>query len=256
MNNDIRAVILDVDGVLRDYSELMNESLAVGFKKCGLEYNFKRKNVWNIRGIEKYNSRASVIKFLVCLDKARVNLNGIIRKEDARQIIDDICKNYGATVADSLINDISKNYEVYFRANIHKMKTITGSKRAISLLLEKGYKIGLFTTSDKESLYESLRDIGVDKFDIIITKEDVGKGKPDPEGMHKIANKLKIKPRNILFIGDTEVDVLTARNSGTLSGVVLSGMGTRAHLSSLRPDFMFKNLLEAGKTLGAVNEHS
>ena len=94
VNVDVRLIVLDVDGVLRDYSELMNESLAVGFKKCGLHYKFDCNNVWHIRGMEKYNSRNSVIKVLICLSRAEIDLESAIGEYNVQQIIDRICNDY------------------------------------------------------------------------------------------------------------------------------------------------------------------
>ena len=37
VNADVRLIVLDVDGVLRDYSELMNESLPCRFQEMRLE---------------------------------------------------------------------------------------------------------------------------------------------------------------------------------------------------------------------------
>ena len=50
--------------------------------------------------------------------------------------------------------------------------------------------------------------------------------KPDPLGAMKILEELNTAPVEALLVGDSEVDVLTARNAGTLAAAVNYGFGT------------------------------
>lgn len=50
--------------------------------------------------------------------------------------------------------------------------------------------------------------------------------KPDPLGAKKILEELSAAPTEALLVGDSEVDVQTARNAGTLAAAVNYGFGT------------------------------
>lgn len=50
--------------------------------------------------------------------------------------------------------------------------------------------------------------------------------KPDPLGAKKILWELRAAPAEALMVGDSEVDVQTARNAGTLAAAVNYGFGT------------------------------
>jgi phosphoglycolate phosphatase len=50
--------------------------------------------------------------------------------------------------------------------------------------------------------------------------------KPDPSGAHAILREFGATPSEALLIGDSEVDVQTARNAGTLAAAVNYGFGT------------------------------
>jgi phosphoglycolate phosphatase len=50
--------------------------------------------------------------------------------------------------------------------------------------------------------------------------------KPDPLGAKKILDELDAAPAEAMMIGDSEVDVQTARNAGTLAAAVNYGFGT------------------------------
>jgi phosphoglycolate phosphatase len=49
--------------------------------------------------------------------------------------------------------------------------------------------------------------------------------KPDPLGAKTILRELDTAPQEALLVGDSEVDVQTARNSGTLAAAVNYGFG-------------------------------
>jgi phosphoglycolate phosphatase len=57
--------------------------------------------------------------------------------------------------------------------------------------------------------------------------------KPDPLGAHTILRELKTAPNQAMLIGDSEIDVQTARNAGTLSAIVNYGFG--AHNRATHP---------------------
>jgi phosphoglycolate phosphatase len=50
--------------------------------------------------------------------------------------------------------------------------------------------------------------------------------KPDPLGAHAILGELGVAPGQAMIIGDSDVDVQTARNAGTLAAAVNYGFGT------------------------------
>lgn len=51
-------------------------------------------------------------------------------------------------------------------------------------------------------------------FDMIVSALDVVHPKPHPEGVQKILNAFGIEPEEAIFIGDSDVDRLTARGGG------------------------------------------
>jgi len=55
--------------------------------------------------------------------------------------------------------------------------------------------------------------------------------KPDPLGANTILRELKTAPNQAMLIGDSEIDVQTARNAGTLSAIVNYGFGAHDRAS-------------------------
>jgi phosphoglycolate phosphatase len=48
----------------------------------------------------------------------------------------------------------------------------------------------------------------------IVGREDVNRGKPDPEGMRLLAERHKVETRRMLLVGDAETDRLCAERAG------------------------------------------
>jgi phosphoglycolate phosphatase len=67
--------------------------------------------------------------------------------------------------------------------------------------------------------------------------------KPDPEGVNTLLRDLGVVPREAMVVGDSDVDVRTARNAGTWVCGVTYGFGS-ASLRDHPPDLMLDNLVE------------
>ena len=71
-----------------------------------------------------------------------------------------------------------------------------------------------------------LEQMGLSKyFRVIYGGNSFETKKPDPQGATRILRDLDAEPREALLIGDSEVDVQTARNAGTLAAAVNYGFG-------------------------------
>jgi phosphoglycolate phosphatase len=55
-------------------------------------------------------------------------------------------------------------------------------------------------------------------FDLVVGSLDVTRPKPDPESVYKILNFFKVRPEQCLYIGDSEVDLQTAKGAGVPFG--------------------------------------
>jgi beta-phosphoglucomutase len=89
----------------------------------------------------------------------------------------------------------------------------------IALLREvrrEGYPTALATQSHREQALRVLGILGLtDEFDVIITREDVEHGKPDPELHLLAARELGVRPRECLAIEDSPAGVQGALSAGT-----------------------------------------
>ena len=78
-----------------------------------------------------------------------------------------------------------------------------------------GIKTCIASTATKENLYNVLKYFNIeDAFDVIITGENVSKGKPDPEVYLKAMNVLECEPDEAIVFEDSEVGCEAAENAG------------------------------------------
>jgi phosphoglycolate phosphatase len=69
------------------------------------------------------------------------------------------------------------------------------------------------------------------------------KKKPHPMGVETLLRELGAKPSEAMIVGDSEVDIQTARNSGIWACGVTYGLGAEG-LSAFPPDLMLDSLTE------------
>lgn len=75
--------------------------------------------------------------------------------------------------------------------------------------------------------------------------------KPDPFGAHTILREFGSRPHEALLIGDSEVDVQTARNAGMLAAVVNYGFGIHDRLTH-PADLYLDRLIDIVPALTAI----
>jgi phosphoglycolate phosphatase len=68
--------------------------------------------------------------------------------------------------------------------------------------------------------------------------------KPDPMGMETLLRDMNVAPREVIMVGDSEVDVQTARNANTWACGVTYGLGSHLLTGDFAPDVMVDSLEE------------
>jgi phosphoglycolate phosphatase len=89
-----------------------------------------------------------------------------------------------------------------------------------------------------------LQGLGLtDRFRFVYGGNSFERKKPDPMGVESILRDFGAAPGQVMIVGDSEIDVLTARNSGTWSCGVTYGFGSH-RLAEYPPDLLVDNLIE------------
>ena len=110
--------------------------------------------------------------------------------------------------------------------------------------LKKGFLIGIITDAPKLKAWQRLNAIGLDNlFDIVITLDDTKKRKPHILPFRTAIEKLKLKPSEILFVGDDpRKDILGAKKVGMKTVLAEYDLkkSHKKYLKRIKADYILK----------------
>ncbi|MBQ3866363.1 MAG: HAD family hydrolase [Clostridia bacterium] len=114
-----------------------------------------------------------------------------------------------------------------------------GIRELLRAARERGVLLAVLSNKDPESV-EILADLllGKDAFALKLGNAPDRPPKPHPAGALCILEKLGVKPEEALYLGDTEVDLETARRAGIPAAGVLWGYRTREQLAACHPAYL------------------
>lgn len=129
-------------------------------------------------------------------------------------------RNIGRPFYDILkIMKINKNFEKikisYQKESLKQKKQIQyfkDVKNILKKLKSKNFILTILTSKDIKRTKNFLKN-QIKYFSLIECNNDSIKGKPHPDQILKIISKLKVSQSDCVYIGDTNIDYLTAKNS-------------------------------------------
>ena len=113
-------------------------------------------------------------------------------------------------IKENYIN-IQKDYRFFSINNINFINLYQGIRSVLKKLNQK-YKIAIITSKERRRAVNILK-IKQLNYDILVTPNDVKKGKPYPESAEKVLKKFSLKKSDMLYIGDTIFDYQFAKKS-------------------------------------------
>jgi phosphoglycolate phosphatase len=125
----------------------------------------------------------------------------------------------------------------------HKLdytRAYPGVCAALESFSQANIPMAVLTNKPTQISEQILQGLGLTRhFSAVYGGDSFAAKKPDPAGVHKILEQFSVAPSDTLFIGDSEVDVQTARNAGTIAVTVNHGFGQHnraAHPADLYVD--------------------
>jgi phosphoglycolate phosphatase len=220
-----KAVIFDLDGTLldtiSDISDSVNEVL--------------RNNGYKEFGTEDY-------KYFVGKG-VDVLIHTIIEKDN---------------IPKEMFSKIRKEYiETYDKRSGIKTKPYSGIMSLLSSLHENNVRINILSNKPHHQVlqvvYNYFQDID---FDFVYGKKPEFEIKPNPTSVLEIVDKLGVKKEEILYVGDTSTDMLTAFNANLDSVGVLWGFRKRPELEEAHAKYIVKEPTEIlDIVLGDTNDN-
>lgn len=129
------------------------------------------------------------------------------------------------------------------------IRAVSDAEKVFDKLHEWGIKVALDTGFSRDITDIILKRVGWTDgryVDATAASDEVPEGRPTPHMIHKIMSELGIHdPKEVIKIGDTEVDVNEGHNTGCLMSIaVTSGIFSEEELIPHNPTHLVKNLTE------------
>lgn len=130
------------------------------------------------------------------------------------------------------------------------VRLIEGSVEILRAIEEANIKIALVTSTQERYIRDKLylfHEAGVAHlFEVIITTDDVPLKKPAPEPLIECGRRLGLSPEQMVYVGDSHVDIRAGKAAGTKTIGVLTGMDDYDALAAEQPDAIIESVLDLG----------
>lgn len=205
----IKALIFDMNGVISD-DEKLHE---IAYKELLAENNIELKHEDYKR---KYQGSPNDQNFQDIIDEYGLDL-------DAKEM----------TAAKT---------EKYLKLAEKELESVDGVGHAVKVFSEK-YELALVSSSPREEVEMVLEKFALKKyFKVIITADDITKGKPDPEPYLLASEKLGIAPENCVVFEDSLNGIASAKAAG-MRVVALSTTNSMLNLAAADADVIIDDFI-------------
>lgn len=205
----IKSVIFDFDMTLVDSLQVGNKALEDLETNNGISSKgVSQKEVWG-------NTHEILAQKL-----AKLNNNKLSWQEISRLDVDYMQKNY----VNCKLNEI----------------------KFLKELNENNIPLGIISNNSLSVIHRVLKNEQNNsiKFEIVFGSEDLLEGKTKSDLLIECINMLKLKPTEMIYVGDHVNDIICAKNANVISAAVASGLHTMDELKKENPDILLSKLSE------------
>ncbi|HEU0196567.1 MAG TPA: phosphoglycolate phosphatase [Nevskiaceae bacterium] len=218
-------ILFDLDGTLIDSVG----EIAVATNAALVQRGFAPASVQQVRDWVGYGARETMVRALAHVSgRAR----GALRAAPAE--------------IDAALADFAAAYNV---ADETAQRVFPGVVPALDALKAGGMKLALVTNKEQALTDRVLPLCRLDRyFDPVLGGDALPKRKPDPYPVHYCLEKLGVPAASALFVGDSPVDVATARAAGVACWAVPWGYSAGRPIAEQHPDRIlsaYSDLLDA-----------
>jgi len=182
------------------------------------------------------------------LDSWWLSLNDALKAYNHKEISrDEFIEKYWGHDLSYNLEKMGIDYKVLkfcnnaYSDHIESVNIYSDTKSTLEKLKE--YKKGIITNTPKDCTKQVLKKHNLEKyFDVIVTVDEVARGKPSPEIVFKACNSLKVNPKEVILVGDTKSDIEAGKSAGcTVVGI------------NIKADYKIKKLFDLTKIIEKLN---
>lgn len=208
----IKAVIFDLDGTLIDTNDLIIDTFYY------------------------------VINELLGRSPTEEELNHVYGKT-----LDEQMEFFSMERSQELVDAYKSYYRTHMDARTHLFE---GVKDLLDDLARMNIKVATVTNKGSRGVLHAFDKFDLGKyFDATISADDVSNGKPDPEGIFAVLDRLGVEAGEALFVGDSLNDISAAKKAGVVSVLVGWTLFHEDHYTEFGADFIINKPMDLLKLL-------
>lgn len=129
------------------------------------------------------------------------------------------------------------------------------AKPMLDTLHEMGLKTGLITNGDSNTQRSKIAMLGLESYlDEIIISGEIGFAKPGPEPFRIMADRLNLKPEEIIFVGDNPSTDIEGARAGGFVPVWVATLGRWTLPQIEKTKYSVKDVSQIPQLINAINE--
>jgi pyrophosphatase PpaX len=158
----------------------------------------------------------------------------------ARTIIRSITSDLSTEQQNQAVRDY---YDCYSRNVPAKVLVFPGIADLLIRIRSSKRHLALMTGVERSMMEFTLTPFRLQTyFEELITADDVRNGKPDPEGILLALSRIKTRPKESMYVGDSPADIIAGRRAGVATGAAMWSPENRGDPSKENPDYQFRSV--------------
>ncbi|WP_206459155.1 HAD family hydrolase [Anaerovorax sp. IOR16] len=130
-------------------------------------------------------------------------------------------------------------FETHYEKNKeNKTRPYEGIVELLQALKKQGYKTAVISNKYHEAVCALTAHYFGNFFDVSVGEKEGIPKKPAPDGIKTVLKSLNSDSQNAIMVGDSDVDILTAKNAGLKSVGVTWGFRTKELLKKVGADYI------------------
>lgn len=150
---------------------------------------------------------------------------------------------------DKVYVDFSQHYKAHCA---DKTRPYDGILELLARLKEEGYQTAVVSNKADFAVQSLCKDYFPDIFDFVVGEREGIRRKPYPDSVNEVMTRLQTVKENTLYIGDSEVDLQTAKNAGIDSVAVTWGFRDKEYLKEQGASVLVDRPVELQQWIGLV----
>ncbi|WP_255259668.1 HAD family hydrolase [Lentibacillus sp. CBA3610] len=177
----------------------------------------------------------------------------VFRTFDGKELSDDdVRAMFGPSETEIIQKNLTNSnkeeaIELFYKSYTDNHQQLVKSNAEINDMLtylnDRGVKLGIVTGKARRSLDISVKALEMDnRFEAVITGDDVEKSKPHPEGVTKALSLLDVVNDEAMFIGDSDADIEAGNRANVQTAGVQWLPEYQTSEFTAKPDNVFKTV--------------